>query len=180
MSQNNKLLPDNSLTEKTLNVVIKIGLILGLIAWCFLIIRPFVMLTLWGLVIAVTVFPMYQWLRKKLGNRTKLASILVTLIILLIILIPFSLLAKTFYDGITSLRSIIEGEKFYIPTPSETVKTWPVIGNGVFQFWSSASQNLDSVITQYKSQIKELLVWFLGAVKNTSVEFIKIIVSIII
>ncbi len=180
MSLNNKLSQDKSLTEKTLNVVIKIGLILGIIAWCFLIIRPFIMLTLWGMVIAITMFPVYHWLMKKLGNRTKLASVLVTILVLLIILIPFSLMAKTFYEGITSLRNVIEGEKFYIPAPSESVKTWPVIGNSIFQFWNSASQNIESVITQYKPQIKEFLIWFLGAVKNTSVEFIKIIVSIII
>jgi predicted PurR-regulated permease PerM len=180
MSQNNELSPDKSLTEKTLNVVIKIGLILGLIAWCFLIIRPFVMLTLWGLVIAVTVFPAYNWLKIKLGNRTRMASILITILLLLVVLIPFSLLAKTFYDGITLLRSVTEQEKFYIPAPSESVKSWPLIGNYVFQLWNSASQNIEPLITQYKPQIKEFMVWFLGAVKNTSVEFIKILVSIII
>jgi predicted PurR-regulated permease PerM len=180
MAQNNQLSPDTSLTSKTLDVVIKIGLILGLLLWCLLIVRPFIMITLWGLVIAVTVYPLYTWLKGKLGNRVKLPAILVTILVLLIIIVPFSLMAKTFYEGITSLRGVVEGEKFYIPAPSDSVKAWPLIGNQVYSLWNSASINLESVITQYKPQIKDFLIWFLGAAKSTSVEFIKLIVSIII
>jgi predicted PurR-regulated permease PerM len=180
MLQNNDLSTDKNLTGKTLNVVIKIGLVLGLVAWCFLILRPFLMLTLWGVVIAVTVFPVYKWFKGKLNMRNRLAAILVTVLVLLIVLIPFTLLAKTFFDGITSLRTVIEQEKFYIGPPAESVKTWPLIGAYVFNLWSSLSTNLDSVITQYKPQIKDLLIWFMGALKNTSVEFIKLLISVII
>jgi predicted PurR-regulated permease PerM len=170
----------SNLLGKTLNIVIKLGLILGLILWCFLIVRPFIMLTLWGLVLAVTVYPFYMWLCRMFKNRKKLAAIFVTLLLLLIVLVPFSLLAGTFYDGITYLRSIIEGEKFYINPPAESVKEWPLIGNYVFQLWTSASQNLSSVITQFKPQIKEFLVWFLGAIRSTSTGFLKLIGSVII
>jgi predicted PurR-regulated permease PerM len=180
MIPNTGLPEENNLLGKTLNIVIKIGLILGLLAWCFLILRPFVMLILWGMVIAVTLYPFFKWLKRKLGGRNRLTSVLVTILVLLIIFIPFSLLAKTFYAGIMSLRDIVESEKFYIPAPAESVKSWPIIGNPIFQLWNSAFTNLDSVITQYKPQIKEFLIWFLGAAKNTSIEFVKLIVSIII
>lgn len=180
MAQKNQTLSENNEMGRTLNILIKIGLILGLIVWCFLIVRPFLMITLWGVIIAVTAYPLYWWLKHKLGNRKKLASILITSLVLLIILIPFGLLAGTFIEGIGSLRSVIEGEKFLIPLPSESVKGWPLVGGYIYQFWYSASQNIEPLIKQFMPQIKEFLVWFLGAAKSTGVEFIKLIGSIII
>jgi predicted PurR-regulated permease PerM len=180
MAQKNQIQSEDSVMGRTLNVLIKIGLILGLIVLCFLIVRPFLMMTLWGVIISVTVYPLYCWLKQKLGNRTKLASSLVTLLVLLVILIPFGLMAGTFIEGIGSLRSVMAGEKFFIPLPSESVKGWPLIGDSIYQFWYSASQNIEPLIKQYMPQIKEFMVWFLGAAKNTGVEFIKLIASIII
>jgi predicted PurR-regulated permease PerM len=180
MNENRNLSNGKDEFGKTLHLIIKLGLILGLIVGCFMILKPFILITLWGLIIAVSIYPLYNWLAKKLGNRKKMASILVTLLVLIIISIPFVLLGKTFWDGITKVRTILEGGDFVIPQPSETIKTWPLIGEPIYKLFDGFAHNMDAAVAQYQPQIKAFLLWFLNAAKNTSVEFLKFIVSIII
>ena len=46
--------------------------------WCFILVRPFIALILWGSVIAVVLFPAFLWLSRRLGNQRTLAAILLT------------------------------------------------------------------------------------------------------
>jgi predicted PurR-regulated permease PerM len=54
---------DRAFINRTVEAVIRIGLIAGLIGWCFMIARPFLIPIAWGAIIAVTVFPGYEMLR---------------------------------------------------------------------------------------------------------------------
>ena len=53
------LLPsDNKLfVARALEVTIRVGVVLLLFFWCFRIARPFIEIVLWGIIIAVAVFP---------------------------------------------------------------------------------------------------------------------------
>ena len=42
--------------NRTVEAAIRIGVIAGLIAWCFMIARPFLVPVIWGAIIAVAVF----------------------------------------------------------------------------------------------------------------------------
>ena len=92
MEQPRLPLKDHNYVGMSLEVTIKVGLVLGLITWCFLILKPFLMITLWGVIIAVAIYPMFSLIKRKLGNRGKIAAVLVTLFLLLLILVPILLL----------------------------------------------------------------------------------------
>ena len=49
--------------KRTVEAAIRIGVIAGLIAWCFLIARPFLVPIIWGAIIAVAVFHGYDRLQ---------------------------------------------------------------------------------------------------------------------
>ena len=53
---------DRAFLNRTVEVVIRIGVIAGLIGWCFMIARPFLIPIIWGAIIAVTVFHGYEML----------------------------------------------------------------------------------------------------------------------
>jgi predicted PurR-regulated permease PerM len=165
---------------KTLNLLIRIGLIFGLLIWCFLILQPFLMIVLWGLIIAVSVYPFFSWLKTLLGNRGVLAATLITLLMLGIMLVPFFFMAQSLFDGISYLKGLLDGGKFDVPTPPESVKNWPIIGNTVYQTWVSADQNLASVILQFQPQIRAFLSWLLSAVASAGAGLLKFIISIIV
>ena len=43
------------MVSRSMEVIIKVGLVLGLILLCFFILHPFILITLWGVIISVSV-----------------------------------------------------------------------------------------------------------------------------
>ena len=53
---------------------IQIGAVLILIFWCFSIVRPFVGVVAWGLIIAIALYPAHVLLTVKFGGQGKMVS----------------------------------------------------------------------------------------------------------
>jgi len=173
--------PDNNLyVKKSLEVTIKVGLVLGLIVWCFMILKPFLMLILWGVILAVAIHPLFNWLKVKLGNRKKLAAGLVTLLLLLIILLPIILLGGSMADAIGYMKDSLTTGKSLIPPPPETVRAYPLVGPKLFEVWQHASENLAEVAKEYQAQIMTGASWFISTLTNAGMGVLMFIVSIII
>jgi predicted PurR-regulated permease PerM len=171
---------ENVHVRRSLEVTIKVGLALALVAWCFMILKPFLMIVLWSIILAVTLYPLYKWLSEKLGNRKKLASILVSTILLLLILLPILLLGGSLSDAVRTLKDALLSGKSLIPPPAENVRSWPLIGSPLYETWQSASVNLAAFAVQYKAQLLTGLAWFVGALTNAGLGILMFIVSIII
>ncbi|MEI6435323.1 MAG: AI-2E family transporter [Bacteroidota bacterium] len=165
---------------KSLEVTIKIGLIIGLIFWCFLILKPFLMITLWGVIIAVAVYPFYDWLKRKLRNHAKTAAVFVTLFLLLLIMAPVAMLGGSLSEAVVWIREAMKNGNSLIPPPGETVKSLPVIGPWLFDLWQHSSENLTDVAKEYQTQLMTGLTWFLSMLTNAGLGLLMFIVSIII
>jgi predicted PurR-regulated permease PerM len=79
---------DGVFMKRTVEAAIRIGVIAGLIAWCFMIARPFLIPIIWGAIIAVAVFHGYDKLQTFLGGRRITAAVLVTLLMLVLLVVP--------------------------------------------------------------------------------------------
>src|SRR5215831_2447072 len=67
---------------------------------CFLLLRPFLHLILTGMIVAIAIYPAYQRITKALRGRKNVASVLCTVLLMAVILLPALLLAGTLADGI--------------------------------------------------------------------------------
>jgi len=84
--------------ERIISASLKLGFVALLIILSFLIIKPFIIMLLWGIIIAVGIYPLFRKLSSALGNREKLASVLLTIIALTIIILPsFLFFLSTIY-----------------------------------------------------------------------------------
>ena len=86
---------DDLFQRRGIEAAIRIGLLFLLVIWCFNIVRPFILLVLWGAIIAVAVYPLFEKLQSMLGERQKLAAILMTLIALAMLVIPSVMLSES-------------------------------------------------------------------------------------
>ena len=64
--------------NRAVEVSIHIGLVVLLAAACLLILRPFLPLIAWGVIIATAAYPWHLKLKKLVGGRNRLASVLST------------------------------------------------------------------------------------------------------
>ena len=180
MEPSKKQSNDPNFLDRSLEVIIKVGLVLGLVTWCFIILKPFLMITLWGVIIAIAIYPMFNRLKTLLGNGGRAAAIIVTLFLLGLILLPIILFGGSLADAIAFVKDSMGAGKSLVPPPPDTIKDWPLIGPQFFAIWLHASQNLAEVAIEYKSQLMTGLTWFLSTLTNAGMGVLMFIVSIII
>jgi predicted PurR-regulated permease PerM len=110
----------------------------------------------WGLIIAVALYPLHLSLSEKLGGRDKWSRIILVLIGLAIIIVPTWLLAESTIDGLRFVTTELEDGSVTIPPPSDNVADWPVIGERVHAVWSDASVNLEETLSHFQPQLQAL------------------------
>ncbi|MBE0647634.1 MAG: AI-2E family transporter [Bacteroidales bacterium] len=145
-----------------------------------MILQPFLVMIIWGVIISIALFPGYKWLKKRLGERKKLAALLITLLALVLIILPLGLLAGSLVSGVQQILELFKNDQGLIPPPPDHIQSWPVIGKSAHNFWSQASSNLEGVIIQYEPQLEVLLTWLLGVISGGVLGYLKFIVSIVI
>jgi predicted PurR-regulated permease PerM len=171
---------DTLFNRRAIEAAIRIGLVFLLVLWCFNIVRPFILLVLWGAILAVAVYPLFVRLQTALGGRRKLAATLITLIALALLVIPSVMLSESAIDNAQVLATHIKDGTLRIPPPAETVQSWPLIGERLYSAWSQASENLSTTISKYKDQLTDVAKWILAAAAGAGAVLLQFIVSIII
>jgi predicted PurR-regulated permease PerM len=140
---------NNSVYDTTIRLFI-LGLI---IAWCLLIMYPFLNIILWSLILALAMFPLHNKLSKLMGGKPKLASAIIILSILVIIFLPTWLLIDSLIEQVKALKTSYDNGTLSIPPPTAKVKEWPIIGQQIYDTWLAASDNLEQLLLKYRDQI---------------------------
>ena len=95
--------------------MIRVGLLLVLVYWCFTIAEPFLVPIVWGMIIAVAVHPGYDRLRHRLGERGGLAAWIVTLLLLVVLIVPLTVLSRALIDNGAGLAAPAVGRRLLHP-----------------------------------------------------------------
>lgn len=181
---NNPFMKDNTKNIESISLavdlLVKLGVLILLLAWCFQIIRPFINMIFWGMILAVALWPLFNGLSKKLGNRKKLAAIVITLALLAIIIVPSAIFTESMVTGIQEIGKNLDENTFEIPPPPRDVKEWPLVGNTVYSTWDLASSNLEKLILQYSEPLKRLGSTLLNAIMGTGLGILQFLLSVIL
>ena len=163
-------------------VVLAIRLVcLGLIGyWTFILIGPFLTIVIWSTIIAVALYPIFEWLSAKFLGHRALAATAITLCGLVIMLGPVTWLGISLADSAQTLSAQLSDGTIAIPPPPETVKAWPVIGNYTYETWQLASTNLREMLAQAAPRLKPLGAGVLAAAGSAGINLLKFILATII
>lgn len=110
-----------------------------IIVGCYLVLRPFLTAVLWAVILAVTLWPVYLALQRRV--RAAYAAFLMVLLITVVIVAPFALvstqIAKSGPRAAAWVRSLLEN----VPEPPAWVATIPLIGAEASAYWRSLAQD---------------------------------------
>jgi predicted PurR-regulated permease PerM len=159
---------------------IHIGLLILLAATCFFILRPFIPLIAWGIIVAIAVYPGYRPLQLVLGGRNVLAAVLITVLLLALLIVPVTLLSGTLIGGIQTLAAHVRDGTSIIPPPPAGVETWPLVGIPLKSAWSLASTNITAAVKNFAPQIKAIVPGLLSASAAIGFTFLQFALSIIV
>jgi len=171
---------DRVFMKRTVEVAIRIGVIVGLIAWCFMIARPFLVPVIWGAIIAVAVFHGYEWLQTGLGGRRITAAVLVTLLMLVLLVVPSVLLGESLLSGARNVAESFKSGELHIPPPPEGVVGWPLIGEPISKAWTLASEDLEGALRQASPLLKGFGLWLLDAAGGAGLALLQFVLAILI
>ena len=167
-------------TQQALEATVRIGVVAVLAVYCYQILRPFIHAILWGIIIAVAVFPLYRRLRSSLGERPKLAATVMTIALAIIMVLPVVLLISMIADNLQVLSEQIRAGTLRVPPPSPDVAEWPLIGIPIHKTWSLAAENLSAAVQQFAPQLREFAGPLLGAAAAVGVSMVQFALAVIL
>jgi len=175
-----RLTKDKVQVNQALESSIQIGLAALLVIGCLLILRPFIPLIVWGIIIAIASYPTFLKLQKLLKGRGGLAAILWTLLLLAVLILPLVLLAQSLVQGVQPLAAQLRNGKLMIPPPPSGIEHWPIVGAPLANAWSLASTNFTAALTKFAPQIKGALPGILSASAGIGFTVLQFFLSILL
>jgi predicted PurR-regulated permease PerM len=164
--------------EDEIQLAVRLALLALLIYWSFVVIRPFVPILAWSVVLAVALYPVFSWLSDVLGKRPKLAATILTLINLGIVIGPATWLGLGAVEGLRSFAAQLAAGAVAIPSPPAGIRDWPVIGQQLHELWEQGSTNLRALFSQVAPQLKPLAGTMLGLAGDAGVGTLKFLVAV--
>lgn len=180
MENNDLVIVEKRLVTRFLDMFIKFGLILGLASFCFTVFSPFMNMMLWGLILAVTLYPLHQRFAARLGGKQGRASTLLVLLGIVLIVVPTIAMVSSLGDSVSSLVHKVENNTLTIPAPSDSIAAIPLVGEKLHAFWLKASVDLPSLIKSYQPQLGDLAKQVVGMLASMGGGLLGFVASFIV
>ena len=176
--------PDQELEQRLasplLDVLIRGGLILALAMLCYRVFSPFLHLMVWALILAVTLYPLHQFLATKMGGKQGIAATLLVITGIVLIVTPTAILMSSLADSVRQLVHDVQNNTLKIPAPRPGVEQWPVVGNQIHDVWSKLHSDLPTMVQSMQPKIGELAKTALGFVASVGGGVLQFLASFII
>jgi len=163
---------------QTVLAVIFLGLLIGLSLW---ILAPFLPALIWSAMIVVATWPILIGLQRRLGGRRWAAVAILTTLMLLVLVVPFTAAVGALVGNSEQIAAWISGLKdLSLPPPPGWVAGIPFVGERVAATWSEWHANPDLVVTTVVPYAQKFAAWLLahfGTVGMMLVHFLLVVVG---
>lgn len=173
-------LDQEHLAQTIIELTIRVAVLAALLYWSLVLVRPFITIVIWSAVLAVALYPTFEWLALRLGNRRRLAAFVITVASLLVVIGPATWLVLDLIESLQSLSARLDLSTMALPTPPMTVKAWPLIGEKVFDSWNLAASNAKAAFANIAPQLKPLGSGLLHIAANAGTGALQFFISIIV
>jgi len=180
MNQDENGAQNTIVLHRSIEIFIRLGLLLLLLVWAFQIISPFINLLAWSAILAIALYPVCQFIAQRMGGKTGRASVVLTLLLIALIVLPTVQLVISSVDGAKGLATHLQDGTLKIPAPSEKVKSLPLFGEDLYATWEQASDNLESTAVKFQEELKSVGGKLLSMIGGTGLTILKFTFAIII
>lgn len=172
--------PDEAVSARLLDVMIRAGLIGLLAALCYIVFAPFMTLMVWALVLAVVLHPLQNGLARRMGGRDGLAATLIVIAGVVLLVVPTAVLMDSFGGSVHGLVNAVRDNTLVIPAPPESIKGWPIVGAKLHALWSGAHTDLPAQVQSMQPKIGELARKALAVVASIGIGVLQFLASLIV
>ena len=180
MASVSEIIHDKTYVSSVLDASINIGLTALLVISCLLILKPFVPLLVWGIIIAIASYPRFEKLKNSLGGRGGWTAVIWTLLLLLILIFPIFLFARGVVESGQNLIARIHDGTLSVPPPPAGIETWPLIGAPLSRLWTAASTDLTQLLIRFVPEIKAAIPEILSASAGVGLTVLQFFLAILV
>lgn len=133
--------------------------------------KPFFPAILWSIVLAITAAPLHDRIVNWLPGRRRLAALLTTLFLVLILIVPALVLTRAVIAYTPAILDWVGTFSTTQPvaTAPQSVQSIPLIGDTLSRNWEIVSGHVSATIAHFKADIEEWLVWALQEMETVGV-----------
>lgn len=142
--------------------IIQIAAIVLLVVGCLVVLLPFLAGILSAAILCFSTWPLYDFLERRLRGRRTLAALLMTLLVLVILVLPLTLIAVSYADEIPDMvdyvRELLEQG---LPFPPTWVASIPLVGEWLDASWrelAGSKAELAEALRRWIVPAREVLV----------------------
>jgi len=175
---NEKKLESRDVTRTTLAVLF-IGM---LIAASFWILSPFLIAIIWATMIVVATWPILLGIQARLWGKRGLAVAVMTAMLLLIIIAPFSLAVTAIVDRSAEISTLVKSlATFTLPPPPEWLGGIPVVGPKLVDRWQQfAALGPEELSARLAPYVRQAVAWFIAQAGSLGMIFVQLLLTVII
>lgn len=124
---------------------------------CYQILHPFIAAILFAMVVCISTWPLYQYLRRALGYKPTLASLLMIGLLVMLVIIPTALLAISLAENVA--MSIDTLKVFLEHGPIESpawLKDFPLFGARLNSYWQGLISGGNEAVVLFKELLEPI------------------------
>jgi predicted PurR-regulated permease PerM len=171
---------EKRLASRLLDVLIRAGLIVAVVILCYRVFSPFLTLTVWAVILAVTVYPLHRTIARRLNGRQWLSATLLTLLGIALFVVPTAVLMSSLGDTLQDFVKGVQANTLEIPPPPDSVAGWPFVGQKLHGAWSRAHADLPGLVQSLQPKIGELARAALGFVAGIAGGLLEFLAAVIL
>lgn len=154
---------------------------LGLFVYSAIVmVTPLASIFIWAVILCVAIYPLFDWLQKKLGGRKGLSATILVLIGLVLTLGPIASAVSGAADLGSDFSEQAAAGTLKLPPPPKRLGEIPVLGPRLVETWSMFEKNLDGALAKYGPQLLDLMRTLFGKVLGVGVGLLGFALSVIV
>ena len=162
---------------RVLLAVLSIGLLIAISLWVLL---PFLGAMVWGVAIVAATWPLMLRLQALLFGRRSLAVLLLTVLLLLILFIPLSLVVGAIVKNASEIIAWVRAlGSFQLPPPPDWLVNLPVVGTRLGQVWQHiAGPGIEQLAKEAAPYAATVATWLIGQIGSLGMVVVQFLLTV--
>jgi predicted PurR-regulated permease PerM len=168
-------------TAEVTRIMLLVLLIGLLLAGSFWILLPFLGGLIWATSIVIATWPVLLWFQKKTGGRRSIAVTIMTLLVLLAFILPFSVAVSAILEaaqrGPDTVRAFLADG---IGPPPQWLRQIPLLGARAAERWQSfAAGGPDAVVDALRPYVGNAASWAMSMTGGFGLVLVQVLITLI-
>jgi predicted PurR-regulated permease PerM len=158
-----------------------LAIIAVLVIACVKIIAPFLGALLWGTIIAISTWPLFERLQHRLNGRQGFAAFIVTSGLILVFVVPIALLIHSLSEHVASVSGLVKDlTSISLPPAPAWLVNAPLVGPKINAFWQETSADIPAMLETARPAIRDAMTWLLKQSGSLTLSLLEFLLAIVL